>query len=76
MYILGLLFGGRNPSACLLKDNEILAIVEEERFTRKKQANLDFPIHSIRYCLDFASIKLTNLDSVAVGWDSSKFHNS
>ena len=73
MFVLGLLFSGRNPSACLLKSNKIIALVEEERFTRRKQSNLDFPLESVLYCLSVAKIKLAQIDHIAVGWDTSKF---
>ena len=35
----------------LLVDNEIVAAVQEERFTREKHT-LDFPSNSIKYCLE------------------------
>ena len=73
MYILGLLFGGRNPSACLLKDNEVVAMAEEERFTRIKHANLEFPTQSINFCVNEANIGLEDIDHIAVGWDASKY---
>ena len=36
MYILGVSAFYHDSAACLLKDGEILAAVQEERFTRKK----------------------------------------
>src|SRR5204862_6832316 len=39
---------GGHPAACLLKDGRLVALVEEERFVRVKQAPGYFPSHSIR----------------------------
>ena len=36
MYILGISAFYHDSAACLLKDGEIIAAVQEERFTRKK----------------------------------------
>ncbi len=74
MYILGVSFtaygfgfGGRghNPSACLLKDGQILAAAEEERFIRIKHAPDIPPLNAIQFCLDFAGITLEDIDYVA-----------
>lgn len=55
MYILGISAFYHDSAACLLKDGEILAAVQEERFTRKKGDHA-FPTHSINYCLKHAGI--------------------
>jgi hypothetical protein len=43
MYILGISAFYHDSGACLLKDGEIIAAAQEERFTRKKH-DADFPI--------------------------------
>ena len=53
MYILGI-HDGHCSSACLLSNKKIIAWVQEERFTRKKN-EIDFPVHSINYCLKKAT---------------------
>ena len=63
MYILGISCFYHDSAACLIKDGEVLAAVEEERFTRKKHTS-DFPQQSIKYCLDTAGIKVDDLDYV------------
>lgn len=63
MYILSFK-EGHDPAACLLKDGEIIAAVEEERFIRKKHAPGVFPVESIRFCLKFAGIKEQDVDYV------------
>ena len=63
--------GWHNAAACILRDGELLAFVEEERFTHLKQDG-SFPINSIRYCLDTAGIGIGDVDHVAIGWLSFK----
>ena len=60
MYILGISAFYHDSAACLLKDGEIVAAAQEERFTRKKQ-DAGFPSNAIRYCL-----KEANIDASAV----------
>jgi carbamoyltransferase len=50
MYILGISAFYHDSAACLLKDGEIIAAAQEERFTRKKH-DAGFPHHAILYCL-------------------------
>ncbi|MBL7197453.1 MAG: carbamoyltransferase [Candidatus Omnitrophica bacterium] len=63
MYILGISCYYHDAAACLLKNGEVIAAVEEERFTRIKH-DYSFPINAIKFCLDFAKIKGENLDYV------------
>lgn len=72
-YILGLNITGPNTSACLIDEKEIVAFVEEERFTRVKLATDKFPVNSIKYVLGFAGIGLEQVVEIAVGWDYSKY---
>lgn len=62
-YILGISAFYHDSAACLLKDGEIIAAAQEERFTRKKHDN-DFPRKSIQYCLNEAKIKTSDIKSV------------
>ena len=63
-YILGLSFFYHDSAAVLLKDGELVAAAQEERFTRKK-ADDDFPVHAIRYCLSEAGIGAESLSAIA-----------
>ncbi len=63
MYVLGISCFYHDAAACLLRDGEIVAAVEEERFTRRKH-DLSFPINAIRYCLREAGIAPTEVDHV------------
>ncbi len=64
MYILGISAYYHDSAACLVKDGEIFAAAQEERFTRKKH-DFNFPYHAIRYCLEAAGISGRDLDYVA-----------
>ena len=61
--ILGISAFYHDSAACLLKDGEIIAAAQEERFTRKKH-DASFPCHAIQYCLEEASIVANQVDNV------------
>src|SRR5262245_9991967 len=61
--ILGISAYYHDSAAALLRDGEIVAAAQEERFTRKKH-DARFPSHSIEYCLDDAGIDLQSLKYV------------
>jgi len=63
-YILGISAYYHDSAACIIKNGEILAAAQEERFTRKKHDHR-FPGHAIQFCLDYAGIKSSQLDIVA-----------
>lgn len=62
-YQLGISAFYHDSAACLLRDGEIIAAAQEERFTRKKH-DASFPAFSIKYCLDSAFVDLTEVDEV------------
>ena len=64
IYILGISAFYHDSAACLLRNGEIIAAVQEERFTRKKHDH-NFPSNAIKYCLNEAGISSSNLDIVA-----------
>ncbi|MDP2943921.1 MAG: carbamoyltransferase [Candidatus Omnitrophota bacterium] len=59
-YILGISAFYHDSAACLIKDGEILAAAQEERFTRRKH-DFNFPINAINYCFSEAGIKADDL---------------
>ena len=63
MYILGISAFYHDSAACLLKDGEIVAAAQEERFTRKKHDS-SFPHNAIKYCLKEADITASQIDNV------------
>jgi carbamoyltransferase len=64
MRILGISAFYHDSAACLLRDGEIIAAAQEERFSRKKH-DFNFPNNAIDYCLKKADIDSTKLDIVA-----------
>jgi carbamoyltransferase len=63
MYILGISAFYHDSAACLLKDGEIVAAAQEERFTRRKH-DASFPHHAIKYCLKEAGIAASQIDNL------------
>ncbi len=67
--ILGISSFFHDSSASLIEDGNIIAAVQEERFTRVKNDS-SFPINSIRYCLSYANNSLENIDYIVYYEDS------
>ena len=63
MNILGISAFYHDSAACLVRDGEIIAAAQEERFTRKRH-DADFPKQAVEYCLQEAGIKASDLDYV------------
>ena len=63
MYILGISAYYHDSAACIIKNGEIIAAAQEERFTRKKHDH-SFPQNSIIYCLKEAKISPLDLHDV------------
>ncbi|HEV7859031.1 MAG TPA: carbamoyltransferase [Pyrinomonadaceae bacterium] len=64
MYILGISAYYHDSAACLLRDGEIVAAAQEERFTRKKHDHR-FPASAVEYCLRHARITGADVAHVA-----------
>ena len=62
-HILGLSAFYHDSAACLLRDGEIIAAAQEERFTRKK-GDPSFPRHAVDYCLRAGGIAVEDLTHV------------
>lgn len=63
MNILGISAFYHDSAACLVRDGEIIAAAQEERFTRKKH-DFSFPTNAVEYCLKEAGINAEELDYV------------
>jgi carbamoyltransferase len=63
MNILGISAYYHDSAATIVRDGEIVAAAQEERFTRKRHDSR-FPKHAIRYCLDAAGIALGDVDFI------------
>ena len=64
MHILGISAYYHDSAACILKNGEIIAAAQEERFTRKKH-DQEFPSNAIKYCLKEAGLNASDLEVVA-----------
>lgn len=64
MNILGISAFYHDSAACLVRDGEILAAAQEERFTRRKHEH-NFPLRAAEYCLKHGGITADDLDFVA-----------
>ena len=63
MYILGISAFYHDAAAALIKDGEIIAAAQEERFSRIRHDE-NFPIQAVRYCLDEANISVDEINAV------------
>jgi carbamoyltransferase len=63
MNILGISAYYHDSAAVLVRDGQIIAAAQEERFTRIKHDH-GFPYHAIRYCLAEANIEGEQLEAV------------
>src|SRR5260370_14020158 len=59
-HILGVSALYHDSAACLLRNGEIVAAVQEERFTRKK-GDASFPARAAEYCLRAGGITAADL---------------
>ncbi|HWP23754.1 MAG TPA: carbamoyltransferase N-terminal domain-containing protein, partial [Candidatus Binatia bacterium] len=64
MNILGISCYFHDASAALLRDGQLIAAAEEERFTRKKH-DYSFPQKAIDFCLRAGGVQGADLDYVA-----------
>ncbi len=63
IYILGISAYYHDSAACLLRDGDIVAAVQEERFSRVK-GDAAFPTRAVAYCLKAAGISAADLTVV------------
>jgi carbamoyltransferase len=76
MYVLGINAVFHDSAACIIKDGELLAATEEERFTHFKHgkrpvpfSTWELPFHAIDYCLQVAGIHINDVDHIAYSFD-------
>jgi len=68
MYILGINAYHAGSSACLIRDGQLVAAAESERFRRIKYW-AGFPTEAINFCLKTAGINAADLDHVGISRD-------
>src|SRR5215510_6228010 len=61
MHILGLSAFYHDSAAALLRDGEVIAAAQEERFSRVRH-DAQFPTGAVRYCLDAGGISVADVD--------------
>ena len=76
MYTLGINAAFHDCSAALVKNGEVVAAAEEERFTHVKHGKRpvpfttwQLPYHAIDYCLSHENITLSDVDRIAYAFD-------
>ncbi|MGN6528820.1 MAG: carbamoyltransferase family protein [Burkholderiaceae bacterium] len=80
MITLGINAAFHDSAATLVRDGELVAAAEEERFTRIKHAKRpvpfsawELPFNAIDYCLREAGVTLADVDHVAYSYDPERF---
>ena len=61
--ILGISAFYHDSAACILKNGEIIAAAQEERFTRKKHDS-SYPHNAIEFVLKYSNLKLSDVDQI------------
>ena len=80
MITLGINAAFHDSAAALVRDGQLVAAAEEERFTRIKHgkrpvpfSTWELPYHAIDYCLAEAGLTLADVDHVAYSYDPQRF---
>jgi carbamoyltransferase len=72
MIILGIAGLFHDAAAALVRDGELIAFAEEERFIRQKHAHGKFPYHAIRFCLQQGGLSIKEVDYLAFYYDATR----
>jgi len=80
--VLGINAVFHDPSAALVRDGEVVAAAEEERFSRRKHGKecvpfsaWELPVRAARWCLDHAGVSPRDLDAVAYSYEPALAHS-
>jgi carbamoyltransferase len=71
--VLGISGSWHDSAAVLIRGGRVLAALEEERMTRAKHDNSQFPVNAILRLLSDAGLRWQDVDHVALGWDYNQF---
>ena len=79
-YILGFMnYCSHDPAACITKVNlengNIEYIFAEEGFLSRKKKSYQFPLRSIKYCLDYFGIQLKEINRICLDYMDYKRFN-
>lgn len=69
LWVAGLNHGAHDSSAALMRNGELVAVAEQERFSRRKRAIDQPPVEALKWCLDSVGIKLSQLSAIGLGSD-------
>lgn len=69
LWIAGLNHGAHDSAAALLRNGELVATVEQERFSRRKRAIDQPPVEALHWCLEHAGIGLSDVAAIGLGSD-------
>src|SRR3954469_19664160 len=72
-YFLGIFEGHADPAVAIVRDGEIVAYAEEERFIRQKHAWGVYPHKALEFCLETAGITLSQVEAVGINWDLHRY---
>jgi carbamoyltransferase len=67
MNIIGISHSLHESAACLLQNGKLVFACAEERLSRVKQ-DARFPVNAIKAALDFAGLKINDIEHIALGW--------
>ncbi|MBD0370051.1 MAG: carbamoyltransferase [Pyrinomonadaceae bacterium] len=70
MIVLGINAYHGDAAAAIIRDGELIAAVEEERFNRRKHC-AGFPKESVRYCLERARVSPEDVEHIGISRDPS-----
>jgi carbamoyltransferase len=70
MIILGINAYHGDAAAAIIRDGQLIAAVEEERFNRCKHC-AGFPVEAVRYCLEAAGVASEEVDHIGISRDPS-----
>ncbi|HEY0386179.1 MAG TPA: carbamoyltransferase N-terminal domain-containing protein, partial [Pyrinomonadaceae bacterium] len=70
MIILGINAYHGDAAAAIIRDGQLVAAVEEERFNRCKHC-AGFPTESVRYCLEAAGVSIEDVEHIGISRDPS-----
>lgn len=70
MLILGINAYHGDAAAAIIRDGQLIAAVEEERFNRCKHC-AGFPAQSVRYCLEAAGASVEDIEHIGISRDPS-----
>jgi len=70
MVILGINAYHGDAAAAIIRDGQLIAAVEEERFNRCKHS-AGFPTESVRYCLEAAGVTVEEVEHIGISRDPS-----